>query len=87
MHNNAKMYFKFISPDLPDKSRNWYVALYRRTQYIGPDSQECGTINQSCFHLNSVMNQISDGDTVVLTSGDDTEHGKLFVRYVFSAFL
>ena len=83
MQHTTTIYdYKCYITDTQADTRSWYVAIYRITQYIGPDYKNCGSTSQPCCHLSSVMNQINDGDTVVLTSGDDTKNGKLFVIQV-----
>ncbi len=45
----------------------WYVAFYRRGQYTGLELDNCGRKEKPCFFLQTVLNQLHEGDTVVLT--------------------
>ena len=42
------------------------------------DSDRCGSVSTPCYHLQSALNQMEDGDSMVLTS--KTGKGDVFIQ-------
>ena len=65
----------FIS-EKSEKLKRWFVILDSVNNRN--DSDRCGSVSKPCYHLQSALNQMEDGDTIVLTS--KTGKGDVFVQ-------
>ena len=64
------------SEDLTAGSTTWHFAFFRSDSFVGQDNEVCGSKDQPCLHLKSVMNKLKEGDTVMLiTDKSETTQG------------
>ncbi len=46
----------------------WYVAFHWKTQHIGLETENCGRKDQPCHLMQTVMEKMQKGDTIILTA-------------------
>ncbi len=57
-----------------ESAETWYVFFYGESQNFGMEVENCGSKKEPCFHIQTVMDKLQEGDTVVLTQ--NTKQGQ-----------
>lgn len=64
IRNNSNKHMPVITGK---DQKEWYVAFFRNRPNMAKELQQCGSKEHPCNHVQTVMDKIQEGDTVLLT--------------------